>query len=123
MGAAMLTSTRGLAIIFVFWLAVILTGGYFLFLSNSTAHGIRGSGEVHALESGHEAGSIGAERQAVLIAASKRYAESHPEASPQIAAGKALAPADFLNEELSRLHAHFRVREVDGMEAEIYEVS
>lgn len=119
----MLSTTRGLVTFLVLWIGLFILGGYFLFFGNGGAHGIRGSGETHSQIAGHRADTLGADRHAALIAATKRYVAEHPDAAPEIAQGKQLAPREFLNEELSRTHEKFRVRRVEGLEAEIYEVS
>lgn len=50
------------------------------------------------------------------------YILSHNGISPRMMAGMELAPADFLNRELDREHATWRVRSVDGPSAQTYEV-
>ncbi|PEQ11956.1 hypothetical protein B2G71_14340 [Novosphingobium sp. PC22D] len=69
------------------------------------------------------AGSLGTERRARLIAATKLYVEQHQDAPAAMAEGKELAPPEFLNEELARHKQRFRVRKVDGLDADIYEVA
>jgi len=67
-------------------------------------------------------GSEGGDRLAILKRDSEVYAKAHPDAA-DVVAGKALAPADFLNEQLKRDGEKFRVRKVDGLRAEMYDVS
>ena len=118
-----MTSNRKLLLLFAVWVSVFPLLGLLLFTNHGPAHRIVPDGEVHHHASGHAAGSIGADRQAMLVEATRHYVADHPEAGEDMKQGKALAPKDALNEELKVQHAKFRVREVTGNEAEIYEVS
>ena len=112
----------GLAAFALFWFALLGAGGYVLFTPSPTAHQIRPEA-VHREASRDTAGSMGHERYAALRAATRRYAAQDPEAPAALAQGRELAPVDFLNEELARAHAHYRVRRVEGGKVEFYNVS
>lgn len=105
------------------WLALLFFGYFELFGSHGPAHQIRGAGKVEQKVADIEAGSLGGEREALLVAATKQYVEEHSDAPAAMAGGEELAPADYLNEYLSEHEAHFRVREVHGKRAEMYDVS
>lgn len=105
---------------FVAWIALLASVGSFMFLHSQD--------EIAATDKPHHAdvreqGSLGNERHATLLEATRQYVEAHPDAPAEMAEGKAFAPAEFLNEELARAHAKWRVREVHGLEAETYNVS
>lgn len=104
------------------WLAFLGFGSFWLFGPHTNTHQIRPSG-YHEKMSQLTAGSLGGDRRAALVAATRHYLAEHPEAPAAMQAGKAFAPADFLNEELARHGAKWRVRSVKGLDAHIYEVS
>ena len=70
-----------------------------------------------------EQGSLGGERRGLLLETTRRYVAEHPDAPAAMAEGKELAPEDFINHELASRHAKWRVRDVHGMSAHIYDVS
>jgi hypothetical protein len=85
--------------------------------------------DQHASKARHDphadfaAGSQGTERRKALIAATRLYVERNHDAPVAMAQGKELAPPEFLNEQLAEHHERFRVRKVDGLDADIYEVT
>ena len=113
----------GLPLVAAAWLCFFAVGGYFLFTFGGPHHMILGSGKAHEQVASLVAGSTGSQREAALVAATKRYVETHPDAPIAIREGKELAPLDFLNAELAAHHRKFRVRKVVGTDAELYEVS
>ena len=113
----------GLPVVAAIWLSIFAIGGYFLFSFGGPAHEIVGNGKVHAQVASFSEGSTGGEREVALMAATKRYVETHPDASAAMRDGHELAPLDFLNEDLAAHNRRFRVRKVSGMSAELYEVS
>lgn len=113
---------RNIAIAFVVWIVLIGFGFHYFYGPRAGVVGL-GKIEKHELEATFGEGSIGRERERILLDATKKYVDANPDAPAAMAQGKALAPEDFLNEELSRRHAKFRVRDVHGMKAYIYEVS
>lgn len=62
------------------------------------------------------------ERQAVLGQLTNLYILSHDGITPRMMAGMELPNAEFLNEELAKQGANWRVRNVQGATAEIYEL-
>ena len=62
------------------------------------------------------------QRGAVLSQLTQLYILGHGGITPRMAAGMELPPADFLNGELEKQHAAWRVRRTDGPNAETYEV-
>lgn len=118
-----LLSRYGPALFLAGWLALMAFGAFELFGGRGPSHQIRANGKVHEELAVTEAGSLGGEREALLVAATRRYVKEHPEAPAAMVEGKELAPADYLNERLSEQQAHFRVRSVKGMRAELYDVS
>lgn len=110
-------------LIVVAWLGLLFFGYYELFGSRGPSHQIRGAGTVNEQIADTEAGSLGSEREALLVEATKQYVQEHADAPAEMAQGKELAPADYLNEYLSAHAARFRVREVKGTRAEMYDVS
>lgn len=105
------------------WLLVFAIGGYFLFTFGGPHHMIVGGGKSHDTLASVETGSNGGEREAALLAATKRYLATHPEAPQDMREGRLLAPMEFLNEDLAAHHQKFRVRKVSGNRAELYEIS
>jgi hypothetical protein len=68
-------------------------------------------------------GTVGGHRAALLREITAEYAAAEAGVSPKIASGDQLAPEAFLNKELERRGAKWRVRDVNGIEADIYLVS
>ena len=66
--------------------------------------------------------SVAAQQRDVLRQLTQLYILSHDGISPRMAAGLELPPADFINAELERQHAVWRVSKVDGAEAETYDL-
>jgi hypothetical protein len=112
----------GIAALVIVWIGLPALGAYVFFGYSSTAHQIRPT-STHAQYASTAAGSMGREREETVIAATRRYVASHPDASEAIKLGKQLAPVDALNSELDAISAKFRVRSTNGMKAEFYEVS
>lgn len=71
----------------------------------------------------HSAGSLGKHRHLMLVETTRVYSESGAEVLPGIANGTQFAPVPFLNRELERQDAKWRVRSTSGLDAEIYEIS
>ena len=53
----------------------------------------------------------------------KLYVARNEGSSPLMKAGKEFAPAEFLNEELKRNDAKWRVRSSDGTDVVMYDIS
>ncbi|MCB2076428.1 MAG: hypothetical protein KDE55_01890 [Novosphingobium sp.] len=104
------------------WTFAIGLAFYTLIHLAPATHGIRPHVD-HERMSVANAGSQGGERLAELKRETQLYIQRHPDAAPDIREGKALAPVDFLNEELAAHGEKFRVRKVDGLSAEMYDVS
>lgn len=116
-------SSLGLVAFGVLWLGAFAAGGYVLFQEISpSAHQIKPAG-YHEEMSTVRRDSLGDQRMTRLMAATKQYVADHPEVGEAMRAGRELAPADFLNEELKREGAKWRVRDVRGLSAKIYDVS
>lgn len=113
----------GLPVVAFAWLSIFAIGGYGLFTFGGPHHMIKGAGKSHETLASIEAGSTGGEREAALVAATKRYLEAHPEAPQTMRDGRELAPMEFLNQDLAAHHQKFRVRKVSGNRAELYEIS
>lgn len=113
----------GLPVVAFAWLLFFAVGGYALFTFGGPHHMIVGGGKSHDALASVEAGSNGGEREAALLAATKRYLETHPEAPQAMRDGRELAPLDFLNQDLAAHQQKFRVRKVSGNRAELYEIS
>jgi hypothetical protein len=73
--------------------------------------------------SGHASISLGRNRDQVLAEATRTYLRQGNPGTPEMKAGTALAPPEFLNDELDRLGEKWRVRTVDGLTVDIFEVS
>ncbi|RYE46745.1 MAG: hypothetical protein EOP21_06120 [Hyphomicrobiales bacterium] len=71
----------------------------------------------------HATGSLGKRRHLMLVEATRVYGQSGVKVSPGIADGTDFAPVPFLNRELKRQDAKWRVRSTSGLDAEIYEIS
>ena len=71
---------------------------------------------------GHSPGSIGKGRYLMLVEATRVYKESGVKVSSNVADGTEFAPMPFLNRELKRQGAKWRVRSMDGRAAEMYEI-
>jgi hypothetical protein len=65
----------------------------------------------------------GSSRDAKLLQLTTLYAARFPAESARLKAGTDLAPANFLNGELDREGAKWRVRNVTGATADIYDIS
>jgi len=82
------------------------------------------SGTTEATRSTNAPRTVGRARNLHLIELSQRYV-APDKATPSIAlkTGDAMAPVQFLNDELQKNGTKWRVRSVDGLEAETYDVS
>jgi len=79
---------------------------------------------VEDMASDTTTGTLGNERLAKLLRATQDYVRQHPDkATPAMKAGKELAPADFLNEQLEQRDEKFRVSKVNGLTVEMFSVS
>lgn len=65
----------------------------------------------------------GARRDAMLKTMTRTYVARGDEVSPQMSAGSAFAPVEYLNSELVRQGAKWRVRHSPGETIEIFDVS
>ena len=112
-----------------YWLQ-ILVGGWLLIL---VAGGIYLMGRVNdhradkppvvELEDRVPRGGLGEKRYAMLLEATQEYIAETPDASAEVREGKAFAPEEWLNEHLKEEGLGWRVRDVNGLHATIYEVS
>jgi hypothetical protein len=106
----------------VLWIGLPALGAHILFGQSPVAHQIRPTkAEPHFATAGE--GSIGSAREAAVIAATRRYVATHPDAPMAMREGRELAPVEALNADLAEQKAGFRVRAVKGMRAQFYEVS
>lgn len=111
----------GLIAIGLVWFVAVGTALFWNFGPSTTIMGF--STRATADLAGHSAGSLGKERQLMLIDATRIYKQGETKISRPIADGKALAPVPYLNRHLERTGAKWRVRSVDGMDALVYEIS
>lgn len=74
---------------------------------------------------GHAYGgyAVGDDRFATLNKITKTYVAQNADASADMREGKALAPLAFINEQLELEGLRWRVRHVNGLVADIYDVS
>lgn len=110
-----------LAAIGTFWLTMVAAVMFWQFWPHKTLLGF--NTRASTFVDGHRRGSIGDERQRMLHDATRLYREQSPDAAASIAEGEGFAPVPFLNRELKRQGAKWRVRSINGLDAEIYEVS
>jgi len=110
----------GLAVAAFAWLAMFAGVLFWNFAPSTNLLGVstRASADI----GGHMQGSIGEGRYLMLVEATRLYAKGGARVSPNIANEKAFAPVPFLNRELERQGAKWRVRSTDGLSAEIYEI-
>lgn len=104
------------------WLAIPAAGAHLMFGQSPIAHQIRPSG-THAQFVSTPLGSLGSEREQAVVAATRRYVESHPDAPLAMREGHELAPVAALNADLAAHDARFRVKAVQGRRAQFYDVS
>ncbi len=71
----------------------------------------------------HDAGSLGRRRHLMLVEATRVYGQSGADILPGVTNGADFAPVPFLNRELKRQGAKWRVRSTNGLDAEIFEIS
>jgi len=71
----------------------------------------------------YDAGSVGGTRDTKLKLLTERYMSLDEEISAGMKAGTELAPIEFLNQELEREGSKWRVRKVDGLVADTYDIS
>lgn len=113
--------TAGLAVAGAAWLLLI---GSLLFWNFAPSANFLGLPTAAAANEGpHSAGSLGKRRHLMLVEATRVYSESGAEVLPGVANGTHFAPVSFLNQELERQDAKWRVRSTSGLDAEIYEIS
>ncbi|MEZ5743489.1 MAG: hypothetical protein R3D89_07120 [Sphingomonadaceae bacterium] len=103
------------------WLSFFAVGGYFAFSHKSDPPHL--TVKQHELVADMENDGLGKQRREALEEATRHYVDAHPEADAAMREGKAFAPVEFINEELATKGAHWRVRKIDGLKAQIYEVS
>ena len=109
------------AAFFLLWVGVLAVPFHYLFQTVPDAVGEHPV--AHDEESGFGPGSLGSERRAVLMEATRHYVAEHPEAPAAMAAGREFAPPEWLNHEIEQQQAHWRVRSVNGLHVKIYDVS
>ena len=122
MGAAMLKFHTKLWTLTIVW-TLVLSGAFYLLFSFSPGSHLIRPHKLTETMSNTAAGSGGAARLDVLVRDTSLYVKQNPDAAPDVVAGKALAPAEFLNDQLKRDGEKFRVRKVEGLHAEMYDVS
>jgi len=106
----------------IVWIGLPALGAHVMFSSSPVAHQIRPTkAHVQYASTGH--GSIGSEREAAVIEATRRYVAAHPEAPLAMREGRELAPLAALNADLKERNARFRVKAVEGLRAQFYDVS
>jgi hypothetical protein len=62
------------------------------------------------------------QRGAILTQLTQLYLASHDGITPRMMAGMELPPVDFMNAELEKQHATWRVSSTDGAQASTYEL-
>lgn len=70
-----------------------------------------------------ESHRVGNTRDATLGTLTRLYIAQDNGVSARVRSGEELAPVDFLNQELERQGEKWRVRDIDGLNANIYDVS
>lgn len=111
----------GVAVVVIAWFAMI---GGLLFWNLAPSDNIFGlPTSTSADTEGHSPGSIGKGRYLMLVEATRVYKESRERVSRKVADGTEFAPVPFLNRELERQGAKWRVRSTDELAAEMYEIS
>lgn len=105
------------------WFGFLAFAFFGLFATGGITVDQHASKAVHDPHADFASGSLGTERRKALIAATRLYVEQNRDAPVAMAEGKELAPPDFLNEQLAEHNERFRVRKVDGMNADIFDVT
>lgn len=111
----------GLAAAGVVWLAMFGGVIFWNFAPSTNILGLPTSASSNV--GGHSPGSIGNGRFLMLVEATRQYKKSGVKVSQNVANGTEFAPVPFLNRELERQGAKWRVRSTHGLDAEIYEIS
>ena len=111
----------GLAVVGVVWVAVVAAALFWNLAPSDNFFGM--TTNASATVGGHSPGSLGKSRHRALVEATQRYTRAATDVSPGIAAGTEFAPVPFLNKELERQGANWRVRSAKGVQAVIYEIS
>ena len=88
-----------------------------------TEQGWFGGSESSQEASVDQGRTIGDRRRAILRKLTSEYIASNPNVDLAISSGKRLAPAPYLNRRLEKNGAAWRVRSIDGLDAETYLVS
>ncbi len=114
-------TTLGVTAAAIAWFSLLIFSFHYLFQTVPEVVNVKPVAPREV--SDFEQGSIGGERRAILIEETRRYVAEHPDAPPAMAAGKEFAPEAFINQELKSRHVKWRVRDVHGMTARIYDVS
>ena len=104
------------------WIVVVGGAGLYLYSHLFINHG-RGEKPLVELEERVPRGGLGEVRYDILLAATQDYVAANPDAAEDVREGRAFAPADWLNAELKERGEGWRVRDVEGLHATIYEVS
>ena len=112
---------KGVVAVAIIWLCAVLYGLFYALAPSDNSLGMT-TDESKQIGSNRE-GSLGRTRDAILLEATRTYRDSHKDIPAEIASGKALAPVDYLNKELVRRGETWRVRDTEGLEANVYEIS
>lgn len=107
----------------VAWIGFLAFAFFGLFASGGITVDQHSSTAMRDPHADFAVGSLGTERRKALIAATQLYVKQNGDAPAAMAQGKELAPPAFLNEQLAEHHQRFRVRSVDGLDADIYDVA
>jgi len=107
--------------VFVCWFAFV--GSYFFWNFGPSVEVMGFKTKAATKIADYRDGSLGIERYRMLLDATEAYKKSNPGVSAAISEGKELAPVDYLNAHLKRENAKFRVRRIDGMQVDFYEIS
>lgn len=110
-----------MAVAAIAWFAMIGGVVFWNFAPGDNILGLPTS--VSANVEGHSPGSIGKGRYLMLVEATRVYKESGVKVPRNVANGTEFAPVRFLNRELKRQGAKWRVRSTNGLAAEMYEIS
>ena len=103
------------------WLSFFFFGGVMLFSHASDPPHLDVA--PHEMVADTQSDGLGKQRRAALEEATRHYLAAHPEAVKALGHGRGYAPVEFINEELAAKGLRWRVRKIDGLKAQIYEVS
>lgn len=111
----------GTALFFALWVVAVGIGLVWHYGPDLREYGFstRSGDEM----SGQTSVSLGRNRHEVLADATRKYLREGNAGTVEMKEGKTFAPPEFLNRELGRLGEKWRVRSVDGLTVDIFEVS